>query len=124
MSLDEHMVDERGDAVTPMDTATGEDVQVDAGAEAGGVDKEPGDAAPRTPRTRWAAIVWGLFFGSLAYAGIWMLSDADRRAGLVDWVMALTPGTIVAVMLLGAGVLVLVAGVAGLIRHAQRRLTR
>jgi hypothetical protein len=96
----------------------------DAAVEDGAPDESSVGSGPTAPRTRWAAIVWGLFFGALAYAGIWMLSDAGRRTGIVDGVMALTPGIIVAVALLAVGVLVLVAGVAGLIRHAQRRLAR
>ncbi|MDR2998423.1 MAG: hypothetical protein LBU78_09915 [Microbacterium sp.] len=78
-------------------------------------------AAPVAPRTRWAAIVWGLFFAGLAFAGIWMLSDSQRRDGVTDWLAGLAPATIVAVSLLAVGVLVLIAGLAGLLRRLQRR---
>ncbi|MFE6736332.1 hypothetical protein [Microbacterium sp. NPDC057650] len=80
-------------------------------------------AAPAAPRTRWAAIVWGLFFAGLAFAGIWLLSDSQRRDGVTDWLAGLAPATIVAVSLLAVGVLVLVAGLAGLLRRLQRRVS-
>ncbi|MGB4135318.1 MAG: hypothetical protein WA971_02070 [Microbacterium sp.] len=79
---------------------------------------------PLAPRTRWAGIVWGLFFAVLALAGVWQLSDPDRIDDVTTWIGALSPGTMVAVALLAIGVLVLIAGLAGLIRHAQRKLAR
>lgn len=85
----------------------------------------PGDllTASPAPRTRWAAIVWGLFFAGLAFAGIWLLSDSQRRDGVTDWLAGLAPATILAVSLLAVGVLVLVAGLAGLLRRMQRRMS-
>jgi len=79
-----------------------------------------GQAATPGPRTRWAAIVWGVFFAILAWTGIWMLSSSTRRDDVTDWLAGLTPGTITAISLLSVGVLVLIAGVVGLIRRAQR----
>jgi len=88
-------------------------------------DSSPVEAAPAAsaspPRTRWAAIVWGLCFAAIAWFGIWMLSSTDRRSEISDWFASLNPGTITAVALLSAGVLVLVTGLVGLIRHAQRQ---
>lgn len=104
--LSEHLFAE-ADAATP--AASQEPATVSAGSPA--------------PRTRWAAIVWGLFFAGLAFAGIWLLSDAQRRDGVTDWLAGLAPATIVAVSLLAVGVLVLVAGLAGLLRRMQRRLS-
>ena len=73
------------------------------------------------PRVRIAAIVWGLVFAATSLAGIWLLSDGRRRDDAADWVTSLTPNSAVAVLLLTIGVLVLVTGAAGLLRHAQRR---
>lgn len=73
------------------------------------------------PRTRWAAVIWGLLFAAIAGAGIWLLTDAQRQAGIADWVMELTPSTLGGLAVLVAGVLVLATGAVGLIRHAQRR---
>ena len=75
---------------------------------------------PTPPRTRGAAIVWGLLFAAIAAFGIWTLSDADRRAGTADWITTLTPNTVFSLVLLTIGVLILVGGAVGLIRHAQR----
>lgn len=74
------------------------------------------------PRTRWAAIIWGLLFAAIAAGALWMLADADRREGVADALLAMTPTTIVTILLLTAGVLLLVGGAAGLIRRAQRKL--
>ncbi|MDF2508774.1 MAG: hypothetical protein K0Q52_2633 [Microbacterium sp.] len=75
-----------------------------------------------SPRTRWAAIIWGLLFAGIAAVALGVLADADRREGLADALLALTPTTITAIVLLTAGVLLLVGGAAGLIRRAQRKL--
>lgn len=80
-------------------------------------------ASAPPPRIRWAAIVWGAVFAIIAWTGIWMLSSADRRSGISDWFAALSPGTVTALALLSIGVLVLVAGLVGLIRRLQKRGT-
>lgn len=84
----------------------------------------PVSAESAPPRTRWAAIVWGVFFAALSAIGLWLLTDRDRSDGLADWALQMNPGTITATALLCVGTLVLVGGAAGLIRHAQRRLSR
>jgi len=76
---------------------------------------------PAAPRVRGAAIIWGLLFAAIAFAGIWTLTDDDRRSAAADAITTLTPGTALALGLLALGVLVLVTGAVGLIRHAQRR---
>lgn len=76
---------------------------------------------PGAPRVRGAAIIWGLLFAAIAFAGIWMLTDDERRSATADAITALTPETGVALVLLAIGVLVLVTGAVGLIRHAQHR---
>lgn len=73
------------------------------------------------PRVRWASIVWGLVFAGVATAALWFLAGDDRRAALADGVSTLTPVTLLTIVLLTAGALLLVGGVAGLLRHAQRR---
>ncbi|WP_247631169.1 hypothetical protein [Microbacterium croceum] len=78
-------------------------------------------AEPTPPRTRGAAIVWGLLFAAIAAFGIWTLTDDDRRASTADWITTLTPNTVYSLVLLTIGVLILVSGAVGLIRHAQRR---
>lgn len=74
------------------------------------------------PRTRWAAIVWGLLFAAIAALALGQLADPSRRATIADALMTMTPTTITGIVLLTAGVLLLVGGAAGLIRHAQRKL--
>ena len=74
------------------------------------------------PRTRWAAIIWGVLFAGIASTALWMLADTDRRDTVTEALLALTPTTAVTVLLLTLGVLLLVGGAAGLIRRAQRKL--
>ena len=74
------------------------------------------------PRTRWAAIIWGLLFASVAAIALWMLADEDRRETLADGLLALTPTTVNMILVLTIGVLLLVGGAVGLIRRAQRTL--
>lgn len=76
------------------------------------------------PRTRWAAIVWGLALGALAAAGLWVLLDADRRAGITDWMMTLTPLSMVSYGVLVVGAIALVGGIAGLARRLQAGIGR
>lgn len=78
-------------------------------------------AEPTAPRTRGAAIVWGLLFAAIAAFGIWTLTDDDRRESTAGWITTLTPNTVYSLVLLTIGVLILVSGAIGLIRHAQRR---
>lgn len=83
----------------------------------------PTTTEPTTaPRTRWAAIIWGLLFAAIAAVALGQLADATRRETIADALMTMTPTTITAIVLLTAGVLLLVGGAAGLIRRAQRKL--
>ena len=75
-----------------------------------------------SPRTRWAAIIWGLLFAAIAALALGQLADATRRETIADALLSMTPATDVAGILLTAGVLLLVGGAAGLIRRAQRKL--
>jgi hypothetical protein len=76
------------------------------------------------PRIRWSGIVWGLFLAALAFGGLWVVTDSGRRAGINEWFTALTPGILVAYALLAVGILLLVAGTAGLLRRGQVLLAR
>ena len=93
-----------------------------AGSAAGPAALSAVPAEPTSPRTRGAAIVWGLLFAAIAAFGIWTLTNDDRRAGTADWITTLTPNTVYSLVLLAIGVLILVGGAVGLIRHAQRRV--
>lgn len=74
------------------------------------------------PRVRWAGIVWGLAFATLAVGGIVLSRSSDAYSGLLEWVAAITAPTLVATALLTAGAAILVAGIVGMLRHAQRSL--
>lgn len=93
-----------------------------AGSAAGPAALSAVPAEPTSPRTRGAAIVWGLLFAAIAAFGIWTLTNDDRRAGTADWITTLTPNTVYSLVLLAIGVLILVGGAVGLIRHTQRRV--
>lgn len=87
--------------------------------------QHPAEQAPvvPTPRTRWATIIWGTCFAALAATGLWLLTGPDRGDSITGWATTQTPSTITATVLLCVGVLVLVSGAIGLIRHAQLRMT-
>ncbi|MFT4210481.1 MAG: hypothetical protein QM626_01300 [Microbacterium sp.] len=86
--------------------------------------QDPPEARLTPPRTRWAAIVWGLFFTGVSAIMLWILTGADRREAVTAWARATDAPTAVAIGLLAVGVLLLVAGVAALLRRMQRRGTR
>jgi hypothetical protein len=75
-----------------------------------------------SPRTRWAAIIWGLLFAAVAGTALWVLSDTERREAVANGLLGLTPATVVTIVLLSVGVLLLVSGAAGLLRREQRKL--
>lgn len=80
------------------------------------------------PRIRWAGIVWGSFLAVLAGSALWWLVDSGHRAATREWVLGLTPdsvslGAVIGIGVLCAGVLLLVAGGAALLRRAQVRFT-
>ncbi len=81
----------------------------------------PAHTGVEAPRTRWAAVVWGLFFAAVALGGLWLLSEPSRPSATVEWAATLDAATGVAILVLGLGVILLVAGAAGLLRRTQRR---
>ncbi|WP_394554423.1 hypothetical protein ACDF64_07250 [Agromyces sp. MMS24-JH15] len=78
-------------------------------------------AALRGPRVRWGAIVWGLAFAAIAAVELWVLVDPARRDAASDWWRSLEPGMFLLVVLLAMGALLLVAGLAGVLRRASSR---
>lgn len=81
---------------------------------------ESSPASALRPRTRWAGIVWGLAFAVLAGCGIWLGSGEGRVDDLVAWVRTLSATTAIGYGVLAIGALLLVTGVVGLLRRAQR----
>ncbi|WP_244632102.1 MULTISPECIES: hypothetical protein [unclassified Microbacterium] len=47
--------------------------------------------ATTPPRTRWAAIIWGLLFATIAAVALGQLADATRRETIADALMGMTP---------------------------------
>ncbi|KQO96797.1 hypothetical protein [Leifsonia sp. Leaf264] len=76
--------------------------------------------APTGPVIRWAAVVWGLAFSALAAVLLWIVTDVTRRDDVSTWLETLTPGTFVLYAVLALGALLLVAGVAGILRRTTR----
>jgi len=97
------------DTVPPIEALT-----VDEASDAPSTSAGPG------PRTRWAGIVWGLVLGALAAAGIWLAAGEGRIDDLVAWTQTLTSAMVVGYAVLAIGALVLVLGLVGLLRRAQR----
>ncbi|MGU3647093.1 hypothetical protein ACLBXX_19215 [Microbacterium sp. C23T] len=89
---------------------------------AGTPDEQPvtGPAVDAAPRTRWAAIIWGLVFGAISATALWITVDAGRRDAVADWVVSLSAPAIVAYLLLAAGAVALVGGLVGIARRLQR----
>ena len=82
------------------------------------------DPAPdaERPRTRWAGIVWGLAFVAVAVGGIHLAITPAAFGAVVEWFAALTVPTLVATGLLAVGAVLLITGVAGLLRRLQRHM--
>ncbi|GAA2987349.1 hypothetical protein JOD63_002150 [Microbacterium terrae] len=76
------------------------------------------------PRTRWAAIIWGLVLAAIAGFGVWTLLESERREGLVDWLSTLSAPAAIAYVVLVVGVLTLVIGAVGVARRIQRAVSR
>lgn len=72
------------------------------------------------PRTRWAAVIWGLAFAGIAAGVLWITTSAARRGEFVAWLTDLSPWAMVGYMVLALGALLLVTGAIGLIRRAQK----
>ncbi|NEN07863.1 hypothetical protein G3T36_18560 [Diaminobutyricibacter tongyongensis] len=73
------------------------------------------------PRTRWAAIVWGLIIAGIAATTLAIVGSPERRQAVSDWAATLTPGAFWILSVLVVGVFILVLAVLALIRRAQRR---
>lgn len=78
--------------------------------------------APLRARTRWGGIVWGLVLAALAAAGIWLVSAPGRAGDLVEGVRDVSAATAIGYGVAVIGGLLLVTGVVGLLRRAQRSL--
>ncbi len=104
---------------TPLEDLTGGDHIRDGQDPAASLPPEP---TPSGPRTRWAGIVWGLALAAVAAAGVWLASGAGRADELVAWARTLTVATGIGYGVLALGALVLITGLVGLLRRAQRRL--
>lgn len=72
------------------------------------------------PRLRSAGIVWGIALGALGAGGLWLTAGPSRTAEIATWVGEIEPGTAVGLGILIAGGLLLLTGLAGLLRRAQR----
>lgn len=72
------------------------------------------------PRTRWAAIIWGLLFAAVSATALWITIDSDRRDAVSAWVLELSPPAAVAYLLLVAGSIALIGGLVGIARRLQR----
>ena len=85
-------------------------------------DERPGTdpAADTAPRTRWAAIIWGLVLALISATTLWVTLDAGRRDAVADWVVSLSPPAILAYLLLAGGAIALVGGLVGIARRLQR----
>lgn len=81
-----------------------------------------GPAVANRPRTRWAAIVWGLVFAALASGALYVMLSPQHRFEFIEWATSLEPTTLALYGALAIGVIVLLFGLVGLLRRAQRAL--
>jgi len=86
--------------------------------------EDPAEATLPRPRTRWAAIVWGLVFATIAVGGVWLTAAPPRLDAALAWIGDLDAGGAVAYGLLAVGALLLVGGLVGLLRRAQVAASR
>jgi hypothetical protein len=97
----------------------------EAGAELASPATGPNAGAPGAdshgPRTRWAAVIWGVVLAALAAGTLSIVADPGRREGFVDWLVALSPAAIAGYVVLAIGAFLLVAGIVGIARRLQRR---
>ncbi|WP_431802011.1 hypothetical protein [Microbacterium sp. bgisy203] len=96
-----------------------EDAEASDTAASGATTPSDGRPALRA-RTRWAGIVWGLVLAAMAIGGVWLASGEARIDDLVAWIAALSPATAIGLGVLTLGALILVTGLVGLLRRAQR----
>lgn len=95
--------------------AAGDDRGGDSAAQA-----TAAEPAALRPRTRWAGVVWGLAFAALAGAGLWLASGEGRVDDVVGWIRSLTVASAIGYGALALGGILLVTGLVGLLRRAQR----
>ncbi|MET0974214.1 MAG: hypothetical protein ABWX82_00930 [Leifsonia sp.] len=77
-------------------------------------------STPAGPVIRWAAVIWGLVIAGIAGITLAIVTDASRRDDVTAWLGTLTAGTFALYVLLVIGALLLVAGLAGILRRATR----
>lgn len=78
------------------------------------------EPAELRPRTRWAGIIWGLVLAGIAATVLWIVLEPARMELVSDWWATLTPAGLLLTVLLVLGGLLLVAGISGLARRADR----
>ncbi|MDN4614193.1 hypothetical protein P5G50_06970 [Leifsonia sp. F6_8S_P_1B] len=81
-----------------------------------------GEARPagRAP-VRWGGVVWGALLVLFAAGTLWVLSAPSRLAAWDLWVSTLTTATAWALGIAVVGMVIVVSGLLGAIRSAQRR---
>ena len=104
-------------AATPAATATNDTPVTNAALGTSAANVPSAAPAPTAPRIRWAAIVWGLLFAGIASALLWVVTDVGNRDAASIWLKTVSPATLVLVILLVVGGLLLVAGLASLLRR-------
>ncbi len=72
------------------------------------------------PRIRFGAIAWGLIVCGVAVWVLFTLLTPGARTQFNDWVVTLTPADLGIIAVLVSGGLVLLLGLLGLARRAQR----
>ena len=91
-----------------------------SGAESGQLGlNTPADAGVG-PRTRWAAIIWGAVFAAIAAGTLSLVIYPANRNEFADWLFGLAPSVSLLLLALAVGTLMLLLGLIGLLRRAQR----
>jgi predicted phage tail protein len=109
----------RADDTDEMDTTQMDDTMIHTTE----LETPPSAAPVDRPRVRWAGIVWGVAFAAAAAGGVVLTRSPAAYGTLVGWVAAPSIPALVAAALLTVGVLILIAGVVGLLRRGQRLLS-
>ena len=74
---------------------------------------------PPRPRTRWAAIVWGLVVTAIAGAALYIRADSARSTEFATWVSGLTPLSLGLLAILAVGLFVLIVALLSVVKREQ-----
>jgi uncharacterized membrane protein len=77
------------------------------------------EVAKRSPRIRFAAIVWGAVYAIIAVSTIAIIADPMARAAVGTFLVGISVGTVILIVVIALGFLLLLSGALVMIRRGQ-----